>query len=108
MMLSWTNYGAEENYTVIYCQKGVLSLGVDPTYGVVVNYANGDRELHKVGEIATNVKQVASGIIDSFTKSIQTKQPPEIDGMEGYRALDVILTAMDAAKQAKILKIANS
>ena len=32
MMLSWTNYGAEENYTVLYCQKGVLSLGTDPTY----------------------------------------------------------------------------
>src|SRR4029077_19384312 len=68
MILSWTNYGQEENYTVLYCQKGVLGLGVDPEYGVVVNYANGDKELHKVGEIATNLKQVASGIIDSFTK----------------------------------------
>jgi len=108
MMLSWTNYGAEENYTVLYCQKGVLSLGTDPTYGVTVAYANGDRELHKVGEIATNVKQVASGIIDSFTKSIQTNTPPEIDGMEGYRALDVILTAMDAAKQGRTLKIEST
>ena len=105
MILSWTNYGVEENYTVLYCQKGVLGLGVDPEYGVVVSYANGDKELHKVGEMATNVKQVASGIIDSFTKNIETNTPPEIDGNEGYKALDVILTAMDAGKQGKTLKI---
>ena len=47
MILSWTNYGPEENYTVIYGQHGVLSLGTDPTYGVVVDYRNGERELHK-------------------------------------------------------------
>ncbi|HLX63382.1 MAG TPA: Gfo/Idh/MocA family oxidoreductase [Planctomycetota bacterium] len=105
MILSWTNYGAEENYTVLYCEKGVLSLGVDPVYGVIVNYRNGDKELYKVGEMSTNVKQVPSGVIDLFTKCIVTKTPPEIDGMEGYRSLDVILTAMEAASQGKIVKI---
>ncbi len=108
MILSWTNYGAEENYTVIYCQKGVLGLGVDPVYGVIASYANGDRELHKVGEMSTNVKQVASGIIDSFTASIENNSPPEIDGMEGYRSLDVILTAMEAGHQGRILKIGSA
>jgi predicted dehydrogenase len=105
MILSWTNYGAEENYTVLYCQKGVLGLGVDPTYGVVVSYANGDRELHKVGEMSTNLKQVASGIIDSFTKNIETNTQPEINAVEGYRSLDVILTAMEAGLQGRTLKI---
>jgi predicted dehydrogenase len=105
MILSWTNYGVEENYTVLYCEKGTLSIGTDPVYGVQVEYRNGDRELHKVGEMATNVKQVASGIIDSFTKNILENKPPEINGEEGYRSLDVILTAMDAAKQGKTLKI---
>jgi UDP-N-acetylglucosamine 3-dehydrogenase len=107
MILSWTNYGPEENYTILYCEKGVLSIGVDPIYGVTVDYRNGEKELHKVGEMSTNEKQVASGIIDSFTRSIQTNTPPEINGMEGYRSLDVILTAMDAAKQGKTMKIAH-
>ncbi|HYE18109.1 MAG TPA: Gfo/Idh/MocA family oxidoreductase [Tepidisphaeraceae bacterium] len=105
MILSWTNYGVEENYTVLYCTKGVMALGTDATYGVIVNYRNGEKELHKVGEISTNEKQVASGIIDSFTQSILTKTPPVIDGEEGYRSLDVILTAMEAAKEGKSKKI---
>jgi predicted dehydrogenase len=107
MILSWTNYGAEENYTVLYCQKGVLSLGTDPTYGVIVDYKDGSREMHKVGEMATNTKQVPSGIIDSFTKAIATNTPPEIDGMEGYRSLDVILTAMEASKTGQTKKIGS-
>jgi predicted dehydrogenase len=107
MILSWTNYGMEENYTVLYCQKGVMSLGTDPIYGVIVDYRNGDRELHKVGEMSTNVKQVASGVIDLFTKSILAGKPPEIDGMEGYRSLDVILTAQEAAKAGKSMQIAS-
>ena len=105
MILSWTNYGPEENYTILFCEKGVLSIGTDPTYGVVVDYRNGEKELHKVGEIATNTRQVPSGIIDSFTDAIQSGKKPAIDGMEGYRSLDVILTAMDAAREGKILKL---
>jgi len=106
MILSWTNYGAEENYTVLLCQNGVMSLGTDPTYGVIVDYRNGERELYKVGEMSTNTKQVASGIIDALTRSITTNTPPAIDGVEGYKSLDIILTAMEAAKEGKTKKIA--
>ena len=105
MILSWTNYGPEENYTVLFCEKGVLSIGIDPQYGVIVDYRDGERELHKVGQMSTNTKQVASGIIDAFTKSIASNTPPEIDGVEGYKSLDVILTAMEAAKEGKTLKV---
>ena len=108
MILSWTNYGAEENYTVLYCEKGVLKLGTDAEYGVIVDYRNGERELHKVGEMSTNTKQVASGIIDRFTNSILTNTAPEIDGLEGYRCLDVILTAVEAAAAGKTMKIASA
>lgn len=105
MILSWTNYGPEENYTILFCEKGVLSIGTDPTYGVIVDYRNGEKELHKVGEMSTNTKQVPSGIIDSFTENILNGKAPAIDGVEGYRSLDVILTAMDAAKAGKITRI---
>jgi predicted dehydrogenase len=105
MILSWTNYGVEENYTILYCQKGVLSIGTHPEYGVIVDYRNGEREMYKVGEMSTNIKQVPSGIIDSFTKAISENRQPEIDGMEGYRCLDAILTAMEAAREGKICRV---
>jgi predicted dehydrogenase len=107
MIVSWTNYGGEENYTILYCQNGVMRIDDDPTYGVIVDYSNGDQEMHKVGDASTNVKQVASGVIDSFTDCIIKRHKPEIDGTEGYRCLNIILTAMEAAKQKKGLRIRN-
>ncbi|HHX41178.1 MAG TPA: Gfo/Idh/MocA family oxidoreductase [Armatimonadetes bacterium] len=106
LMVSWTNYGAEDNWTVLYCEKGVLSIGTDPVWNVVVSYRNGDVEQHKVGEISTNTKQVSSGVLDQFVAEIQAGKKPAIDGEEGYRALDVILTAMEAAAANKTMKIA--
>ena len=105
--ISWSNYGLEDNMTVIYCQKGVLYLGTDREYGVIVQHRNGNKELHKVGELATNAKQVTSGVTTAFTRAILTGRPPEINGWEGYRSLDVILTAMEAAQAGKMLKIAK-
>jgi len=105
--ISWTNYGMEDNMTVIYCQKGVMYLGIDRDYGVIVQYQNGNKELHKVGEMATNLKQVGSGVADAFTRAILAGKKPEIDGWEGYRSLDVILSAMESAKSGKIVKIAK-
>ena len=106
MTISWTNYGGmEDNDTRIYCEHGGLVIGGDPKFGVVVYHNNGDREFHKLGAISTNTQQVSSGVIDLFAKCILEKKPPAIDGMEGYKSLDVILTAMEAAQQGKTMKI---
>lgn len=106
MEISWTAYGAGENHTVLYCKNGTLQVGYDPTYGVIVDYRNGNQEMHKVGAMATNQKQTASGIIDSFTDCILENRKPEIDGEEGYKCLNIILTAIEAAKEGKVKKIA--
>ncbi len=109
IIVSWTNYGEPEaNYTVIYCQKGVLMLATDPTYGVIVRYRNGNEERYKVGAVATNEKQVTSGVSDLFTECILKGRKPEIDGVEGYKALDVILTGMEAAEAGRVMKVRNA
>jgi predicted dehydrogenase len=105
IIVSWTAYGGEENDTVLDCENGVLKIGADPEYGVIVEYPSGNRELHKLGAIASNKAQVASGIIDSFTEAILRNKPAPIDGMEGYRCLDVILAAMEAAKRGRAVRI---
>lgn len=106
MNISWTNYGGGDNSTTIFCSGGVIKIDRHPEFGVVVEYQNGEVEYHKVGAMATNTKQVPSGVIDSFTESILKRRKPSIDGMEGYRAMDVILTAMEAAKAGRFRKIA--
>ncbi|HAI11148.1 MAG TPA: gfo/Idh/MocA family oxidoreductase, partial [Phycisphaerales bacterium] len=63
------------------------------------------QEHYKVGKVATNDEQVGSGVSDLFTECIQTRKKPSIDGMEGYRAIDIIISAMESAKTGKTKKI---
>ena len=109
IILSWTNYGEPEaNYTVIYGTEGVLMLATDPDWGVIVRSSGGTEERYKVGRIATNEKQTGSGVSDAFTQCLLKNKAPEVDGVEGYKSLDVILTAMEAAAQGKTLKVKNA
>ena len=106
IVASWTNYGRSEgNYTAIYGEKGVMELAMDPEFGVVVKYRNGNVEKHKVGAVASNEAQTSSGVIDTFTDCILNRKKPEIDGREGYQAVNVILTAMEASKRGTILAL---
>jgi UDP-N-acetylglucosamine 3-dehydrogenase len=106
MNISWTNYGRfEDNGTTLFCQHGVMRIGIDPQFGVMVDYSDGQKDRYVVGAVATNTRQIASGIIDAFTDSILKNRKPAIDGEEGYRAMNIIVTALDAAKQGKMLKV---
>ena len=106
IVASWVNYGPENNQTVLYCSKGTIEIGVHKDYPVVVTYKGGKgRELHEVGAIASNTVQVSSGVIDLFTECILKKKAPEINGEEGLASVNVILTAMEAADQGKVMKI---
>ena len=105
MTVSWTNYGVESNDTVIRCEKGSLTLDGTREFSVSVRYRNGQEEQYKVGAVSTNTKQVGSGIADMFVDAILADQKPLIDGMEGYKCLDIILTAMEAAEAGETKKL---
>ncbi|HEX8339397.1 MAG TPA: Gfo/Idh/MocA family oxidoreductase [Tepidisphaeraceae bacterium] len=104
--ISWTNYGHfEDNGTTIYCENGVLVISGDPQYGVIVHYRDGTKEFHKTGAVATNTRQVDSGVLAMFANSIKANRQPPIDGPEGYRSLQVILAAFESAASGKTSKI---
>ncbi len=104
--ISWTNYGnIGDNGTALHCEKGIMRIGMDDTYGVMVDYRTGERERYVVGAMSTNEKQLPSGVVDSFTDCIINRRKPTIDGEEGLRALTVILTAIEASKEGVTKKI---
>ncbi|WP_018132134.1 Gfo/Idh/MocA family protein [Effusibacillus pohliae] len=105
LVASWTYQPKEDNSTVFYCEKGTLRLAEDPTYGVIVEFANGERALYQVGAVATNEKQTTSGVIDAFIEHILTGTRPAISGEEGYKSLKVILAALESAETGRIVRV---
>lgn len=105
LVASWTYYKGQDNSTVLWCENGAMHIGTHPEDQVIVELRDGSVEKYKVGAMATNEKQVASGVIDAFINSIVTNTPPSISGEEGLKSLNVILAAFEsqATKQNVIV-----
>ena len=88
MTASWTDYGPEDNATVIWGTHGVLKIYEDPAHALVLHRVGGAVETFDVGEIQTNENQTQSGVIDLFVAMVAGKA-------EGITA-DSVVTAMRA------------
>lgn len=100
----WTCYCGEENGTTIFGTEGVLRLNEDASYAIIVDRTDGERICIEIGQIQTNDHQTASGVIDQFIDELEHGVPPEIDGWEGLKALQVIhACAESSATGQKVL-----
>lgn len=105
LVASWTQYRGGDNSTVLWCENGVMKIGTESGEEVIVELTNGTVEHYKVGAMATNDKQVPSGIIDTFVESIVMSTPPSISGEEGLRSLKVILAAFESQASGRIISL---
>lgn len=105
LVASWTHYRGGDNSTVLWCENGVMKIGTVDGDEVIVELTNGTVETYKVGAMATNEKQVPSGVIDAFVESIQNQTPPSISGEEGLLSLKVILAAFESQATGQIVKL---
>lgn len=104
---SWTHYPGEDNATIIYGSKGHIRLGSDPRFSVMCFLKDGEKQYFEVGALQTNDSggQSASGVIEAFVSSIQTKTPPAISGDEGRKSLAVIIACLKAAETKQYQKV---
>ncbi|AIQ57833.1 Gfo/Idh/MocA family protein [Paenibacillus borealis] len=105
LVASWTYYKGGDNSTVLWCENGVMHIGTHPVDQVIVELRDGSVEKYQVGAMATNEKQVPSGIMDAFVESIVTNTPPDISGEEGLKSLAVILAAFESQDTKKVVSL---
>lgn len=96
---SWSNYGAVDNSNVIYCENGVIKIGVSPNYGVEVTKKNGESILYKLPE------QIRSGIVDAFADAVENGMESPISANDAVKTLRVIFAALEASKSGSRITI---
>lgn len=105
MTASWTNYGPEDNSTVIYGTKGVMRVYDDPAHSIVIDLRDGGRELFDVDQIQTNDNQTKSGIIDAFADCIANDAKPLIDGQDVLAAMRAVFASIESSKTGQTVSI---
>lgn len=102
---SWTNYGEEDNSTVIYGTQGVMEIFTDPIYSVKILLKNGERVDYKAGEIQTNTNQTNSGVIDLFVNHLVNNTKPEVSGEDAMQVMKIIYAIEESSKLKKAVKL---
>lgn len=105
MTASWTDYGAEDNSTILYGTKGVMKIYSDPLHSITVELKNGEKIFYDIDQIQTNDNQTKSGVIDLFMKSLVTNTPPEISGEEALTAMKAVFAAVESSETGKSVKV---
>ena len=105
MTASWTYYGAEDNSTILYGEKGIMRIYDDPAHSIVVKLADGTEKVYDVEQIQTNDNQIKSGVIDLWMNCLETNTPPEISGEEALYAMRAVFASLESAKAGTTVDI---
>lgn len=105
MHVSWTNYGGEDNSTILYGDKGVMKIFGDFPDDMVLEMKDGSRVKYHVGGIQTNANQIKTGIIDEFIRSIETDSEPLVTGEDGHHTLSTIVAGLKSAACGQWVKV---
>lgn len=98
MIVSWTNYGVEDNSTVIYGTKGTMKIFASELDDIVVDLRDGTSARHHVSRMSTNTNQLSSGIIDAFVDTILRGAEPPVTGLDGRNTL----ACLEAARKSSL------
>ena len=105
MHFSWTNYGQEDNSSVIYGTKGVMKIFGDYADDIVLEMRDGVQIKYSVGKISTNANQLKSGVSDEFVAAITEQRKPIVTGFDGHQALAVVIAAGESSKKGQWVDI---
>lgn len=105
MAASWTDYGAEDNSTVIYGTKGVLRIYDDRAHTLILEPKGGKAEFFDVDEIQTNENQTRSGVIDLFVQAVNDPAVEGISGASVLPAMRAVFASIESSDTGKTIKI---
>lgn len=106
MSASWTYYGAEDNSTVVYGDKGIMRIYDDPSYSLKIIGRDGSVITYELDRIQTNDNQTSSGIIDAFVQCLNEGTTPLIDAVSVLPAMRAVFAAMQSSSEGRRIEIA--
>ena len=105
MTASWTDYGPEDNSTVIYGTEGVLRIYCDPDHTLILEKKDGTREFIEADRIQTNDEQTKSGVIDLFVDCILDPAREGIPASSVLTAMRAVFAAVESSETGRAVRV---
>lgn len=105
MIASWTYYGAEDNSTILYGEKGILRIYDDPNCSIKAVMKNGSVIDFHIDQIQTNSNQTSTGVIDAFIDSIVNNHEPLVAGSDVLNAMKAVFASIQSSENGERITI---
>lgn len=105
MTASWTNYGPEDNSTVINGTEGALRIYDDPAHTLVLIRRDGSVENYDVDQIQTNDNQTKSGIIDLFVDCLNDPSHEGISAESVLPAMRAVFASIVSSETGRAVRV---
>ncbi|MDD3334183.1 MAG: Gfo/Idh/MocA family oxidoreductase [Eubacteriales bacterium] len=105
MTASWTNYGSEDNSTMINGTEGILRIYDDPDHPLILMKKNGETQFLDAGQIQTNDHQTQSGVIDMFVECLNHPAKEGISGESVLDAMRAVFASLDSSERGCSVRI---
>ena len=100
MTASWTNYGGEDNATVLYGTEGVLHILEDPAHPLVLQKAGQAPRFIDLGQ-----PRSGSGIIDLWVDCLLSGSVPPISGEAVLSAMCAVFASIESSETGRTVEI---
>ncbi|EOS68903.1 hypothetical protein C818_02779 [Lachnospiraceae bacterium MD308] len=95
MTVGWSNYGQEDNSTILYGEKGVMKIYCDRKYSLLIEKRDGSSVRYELDQIQTNDGQSKSGVIDEFIDCIREKRESVIGSKEALKSMRAVFSGIE-------------
>ncbi len=102
---SWTDYGEEDNSTVIFGTKGLMRLYDNSEHTIQISTDRGDKIYYDLDRMLTNYDQRESGMIHEFIEEIESGDWKDAANDASVNAMKAVFAAFESSRLDKTIKL---
>lgn len=105
LTVSWTDYGEEDNSTVIFGTKGLMRLYDNSEHTIQISTDRGDKIYYDLDRMLTNVNQRESGVIAEFVNELESGVWTHAANESSVNALRAVRAAFQSSEEDRTIKL---
>lgn len=105
MAVSWTDYGEEDNSTVIFGTKGLMRIYDNSEHTIQISTDRGDKIYYDLDMMMTNTNQRESGVIREFIRELESGEWTNAADDRSVNALRAVLASFQSSQEDRTIKL---
>ena len=105
MNASWTDYGEEDNSTVIFGTKGLMRIYDNSEHTIQISTDRSDKIYYDLDRMMTNMDQRESGVIREFVRELEKNNWANAADEFSVNAIRVVQASFQSSIEDRTIKL---